>query len=98
MSKKDLNYIKFVKPQIKEKEKQMKGEVSIKQMRSRDIIINTYTVPNDPHKEICKEAAKMGARERLMNYAATGDGTYLGVGCKWDLLTQWGRDKFGRLL
>lgn len=37
----------------------------------------------------------MSARERLMNYAATGDGTYLGVGCGWDLLTQCGRDRFG---
>lgn len=98
MAKRDLNYIKFTRPQIKEKEKQMKGEVSIKQMRKNEIIINTYTVPDDPHKEVCKEAAKMGNRERVLNFAVTKDPTYLGVGCKWDLLTQMGRDMFGRFL
>lgn len=98
MAKKDLNYIKFIKPQIREKEKQMKGEVSIKKMRTKNIIINTYTVPDVQHNEVCKEAAKMSSSERLMNYAATKDATYLGVGCKWDLLTQWGRDKYGKIM
>jgi hypothetical protein len=96
MSKKDFNYIKFVKPQVREAERRMQGESkSIKRQK----LINLQTVYSEPKEnEVCKEAAKMGARERLMNYAATGDSTYLGVGCKWDLLTQWGRDKFGRLL
>jgi hypothetical protein len=97
MSKKDLNYIKFVKPQVREAERRMQGESnSIK--RQKLIDLQTVHCPDPKENEVCKSAAKMGARERLMNYAATGDGTYLGVGCKWDLLTQWGRDKFGRLL
>jgi hypothetical protein len=98
MAKRDMNYIKFIKPQIKEKEKQMKGEISIKQMRKNEIIINTYTVPDTQHNEVCKEAAQMSSRERLMNYAATKDATYLGVGCKWDRLTQIGRDKYGKII
>jgi len=98
MAKKDINYIKFIKPQIREKEKQLKGQVSINKMRRNEIIINTYTIPDTHHNEVCQEAAKMSSRERLMNYAATKDPTYLGVGCKWDLLTQWGRDKYGKII
>ena len=97
MSKKDLNYIKFVKPQVKETERKMKGESRDRTVTQRLAELNDYHSEPEENK-VCKEAAKMGARERLMNYAATGDGTYLGVGCKWDLLTQWGRDKFGRFL
>jgi len=94
MTKKDINYIKFIKPQIKQKENEMKHSNLI-QKPIAVILNNSLPSKTNP---ICKEAATMSARERLMNYAATGDGTYLGVGCEWDLLTQCGRDRFGRLL
>jgi hypothetical protein len=98
MSKKDLNYIKFVKPQVREAERRMQGKGHNRTVTQKLAELNVACHMEPKENEVCKEAAKMGARERLMNYAATGDGTYLGVGCKWDLLTQWGRDKFGRLL
>jgi hypothetical protein len=98
MAKKDLNYIKFIKPQIREKEKQMRSTTLNNRMMQRIAEINVYHPEHDPQKEVCKAAAKMSSRERLINYAVTKDPTYLGVGCKWDLLTQWGRDKFGRVI
>jgi len=98
MAKKDLNYIKFIKPQIREKEKQLKGNITSKQLQHMGIEINIYHPETDSQQEVCKAAAKMGSRERLMNYAATKDPTYIGVGCKWDLLTQWGRDKYGKII
>jgi hypothetical protein len=94
MTKKDINYIKFIKPQIKQKENEMKHSNLI---QKPIVVILNNSLPSKTNP-ICKESATMSARERLMNYAATGDGTYLGVGCEWDLLTQCGRDRFGRLL
>ena len=99
MAKKDINYIKFIKPQVKQTERDMRYTQRDKIMHriNNDLNIKNTDVDNR-HNEVCKDAAKMGNGERLMNYAATKDPTYLGVGCKWDLLTQWGRDQFGRLL
>jgi hypothetical protein len=94
MSKKDINFIRHVKPQIKDKERQMKQQA--KNNRRPSITLRETEIPHN--NSVCKEAAKMGNRERLMNFFATMDGTYLGVGCKWDSLTQMGPDRFGRLL
>ena len=37
---------------------------------------------------------KMSPYERLLNYAHTMNGTYLGSGCNWDLVTRLGIKKW----
>ncbi len=97
MAKRDINYIKFIKPQVKQKENEMKrNSRSLKYQKIMEINIIHQEEPYE--NKVCKEAAKMSSRERLMNYAVTKDPTYLGVGCKWDMLTQMGRDKFGKII
>jgi hypothetical protein len=99
MPKRDLNYIRHVRPQIRAKEHSDKADArSLKYNKAVMNVRMYYTNAESEHNRVCKEAAKMGPKERLMYYAATKDATYLGVGCKWDLLTQWGRDKFGRII
>jgi hypothetical protein len=99
MAKKDINYIKFIKPQVKQAERDMRYTQRDKVMQHINETFNvTHTEVDTRQETVCKEAAQMGSKERLMNYAVTKDPTYLGVGCKWDLLTQMGRDMFGRFL
>lgn len=95
MSKKDINTVKFLKPQVKVREQQDKGTARFIKM-SKSPTINTYSYESEAerkHKEICKEASEMSAKEQLMNYFGTGDPTYIGVGCKWDLLSKLGLRK-----
>ncbi len=102
MAKRDLNYIKHVRPQVHKAERKIKSYKSLKpyreaEQRLRDLEIHR-SQENENHKHVCKEAANMSVEERLMNYCHTLDGTYLGNGCEWDLLTKLGRDKFGKII
>jgi hypothetical protein len=94
MAKKDINFIKHIKPQIKAKERQDKASgYDIKKERAIRAIEDKYFEETTRQKEICKRAAKMDPYERLLNFCHTLDGTYLGSGCNWDLVTRWGIKK-----
>jgi transposase len=98
--KRDLNYIKHVKKEIKTKEKEIhEGTLNQQRMKAFNEVILRANEAAYHHKKICKEAAEMEPGERLTNFAATGDGTYLGIGCNWDILTKRGlkakKDIFG---
>jgi len=99
MTKRDLTYIKHIKPMIHEVECNMRNNKKNARMQRirEDLNMRKYTI-DTKHKETCQLAVQMSPQERLMNYTATGDGVYLGVGCKWDLLTQLCRDKFGKVI
>jgi hypothetical protein len=91
MTKRDLNYIKVVK-QVVKKEQTSAG---YHHRRNEMEIINRLAISHEcdhekEHKERCQEAAKMTPYARLVYYAGTGDATYLGTGCNWDLRTQLG--------
>jgi hypothetical protein len=95
MSNKDKNiYLKHLKSEIKAKEQRDKSSFKINRYMTTDRsqYNNGY---EQKHNEICKEASEMSAREQLMNYAVTGDPTYIGVGCNWDLLSRLGMKKKG---
>jgi hypothetical protein len=89
--KRDLNYIKHVKKEINTKEKEIR-EGTLNQQRAKafnEALLRANEAECN-RRRICKEAATMDNRERLLNYSATGDGIYLGIGCNWDLLTKTG--------
>ena len=98
MVKKDINFIKHIKPQVKARENQ--DRVNSHRNRMRVYQLNANVDPSlfeseedRRQKEVCKEAAVMDNRERLIYYAGTGNATYLGNDCKWDLLTRLGLRK-----
>jgi len=94
MTKKDVNLIKHLKPIVKARERQDRNNSRY----PLPVCIDTIPDFDDYKRKKCKEAAKMSPRERLMNYSATGDGTYIGAGCNWDLLTILGKNqRFGGL-
>jgi hypothetical protein len=98
MAKRDLSYIKHMKPQIKMAERDIKYDKDMRKIQQIQALQNMRYVDEKSEyqkqqEEICKRAAKMGNRERLMYFFSTLNGTYLGVGCKWDSLTKLGRDK-----
>ena len=103
MAKKDINFIKHIKKDVKHQEVRDKGysiaarntEITLQQLHLADSIYESAL--ESSRKETCRLAAKMSPSERLMNYIATRDGTYLGTGCHWDMLTQMGLNRRGGL-
>jgi hypothetical protein len=91
VTKRDLNYTKVVK-QVVKKEKILAGERHRwnEYTKLQSIIVAHEGDREKEHKERCQEAAKMTPYARLLNYAGTGDATYIGSGCNWDLRTQLG--------
>ena len=91
MTKRDLNYIKVVKKVVK-KEETLAGERHRwnNYTRLTSIAVAHEGDRKKEHKERCQEAAKMTPYARLVFYAGTGDATYIGTGCNWDLRTQLG--------
>lgn len=102
MTKRDINYIKYIKPHIKDGERKARDSKlnSRYQKLQREEFISQQhqTFEDNKQKEICKLAATMSCEERLKHYFITMDGTYLGNGCNWSLLTKMGRDKFGKII
>jgi hypothetical protein len=96
MSKKDLNYIRLIKHQIKEKEKSDQSAHRYREFHRMESLARAdQCVQAEQHDKRCKEAAVMSNYERLINYAGTHDATYLGQGCNWDTLTRPGLKKRG---
>jgi hypothetical protein len=90
--KKDLNYIRHVRPQVKRQERNDRyykdtRKIYAAQQELERRIINA----NAKHAEICKKASCMSIEERLIAYNITKDGTYLGTGCNWDYITRLGK-------
>ena len=89
MSKKDLNYIRHIKPQVHEAQKRMSGVKRENKERKRiEEIEHRYADAAAQHREVCQKAAKMDQHERLNMYNFTKDPTYLGLGCNWDWATR----------
>jgi hypothetical protein len=99
MTKKDINFIKLTRKVAKQKEQKDQCLRNYRERKRIEALALSKTIDQEIlHTQRCKEAAKMSPRERLMNYAATMDGTYIGVGCDWDLLTKLGKNQmFGGL-
>jgi cobalamin-dependent methionine synthase I len=91
MTKRDLNYIKVVKQVVKQEQIDVGYQRRRNEMhRIPSIIVAHEGDREKEHKERCQEAAKMTPYARLVYYAGTGDATYIGSGCNWDLRTQLG--------
>jgi hypothetical protein len=98
MTKKDINFIKLTKRVVRDEQIKANNQFRLNEYRRMESLALASMERETEHTIRCKEAAKMSPRERLMNYAATMDGTYIGVGCDWDLLTTLGKNqKFGGL-
>lgn len=98
MSKRDINYLKHIKHQIKQQERNDRYEFHNRELRRMTDLAQSVSADRENlHKERCKEAAVMSNYERLVNYAGTGDATYLGSECNWDLLERLGLKKKGAL-
>jgi len=94
MSKRDITFIKHIKHEIKREEQSARNNRRSREIqRMNDIAMSQMSERETLHNERCKEAANMDNYERLVNYAGTGDSTYLGTDCKWDLLTRLGLRK-----
>ena len=92
MSKKDLNYIKHIKPQVHEAQKRMSGVKQYnKEVKRQEEITRRFADAECRHREVCQKAAKMDVGERLNMYNLTKDPTYIGVDCNWDRVTQLGK-------
>ena len=94
MSKKDLNYIKLTRKVVKDEQMKAVNQHRWNEMhRMASISVSESGDRERLHKERCQEAAGMTNYERLVNYAGTRDATYLGEGCKWDVLEKLGLKK-----
>jgi len=91
MTKKDINYVKHIKKIVKKEEHLAVNQHRLNEFNRMQSLAYTAACERETkHKERCKEAAKMTPYARLVNYAGTGDATYLGSGCNWDFRTQMG--------
>lgn len=91
MTKKDINYIKHVRKIIKKEEHQAINQHRQNEYARMESLARSAANERETlHNERCKEAAKMTPYARLVNYAGTGDATYIGSGCNWDARTQMG--------
>lgn len=92
MAKRDMNFIKHTRHQVKVHETHMKETKRSNAVRVSKMLFETRVVDAEAQqKEICKTAAKMSPKERLgMFFADHFNGTWLGSGCNWDIATRMG--------
>jgi hypothetical protein len=91
MTKKDINYVKHIKKIVKKEEHLAVNQHRWNEYQRMESLAQSAANERETqHTERCKEAAKMTPYARLVNYAGTGDATYLGSGCDWDIRTRLG--------
>jgi|WetSurMetagenome_2_1015567.scaffolds.fasta_scaffold24883_6 hypothetical protein len=91
MTKKDINFIKHIKPIVKARAAQDKENSWMSQsMAFRTKLILEHDESKSRKEDTCKRAAKMSPYQRLLYYFGTGDATYIGSECDWDIATQMG--------